>query len=104
LLTKPPEDTVADIEDVVQKAQRKDRKTARRACPTPALPTMMWKRRKISTPHMFSHVGTKTPANAPFLLWWWWSARLSAEVLCLKPSVSNSLPLLPRWPRMFASP
>jgi hypothetical protein len=50
---------------VVKKDDRKEMNTMTSACHTPAWPTTKKKRRKISTPHMFSHVGTTTPLMVP---------------------------------------
>mmetsp|Transcript_88408 Transcript_88408/g.270592 ORF Transcript_88408/g.270592 Transcript_88408/m.270592 type:complete len:241 (+) Transcript_88408:2027-2749(+) len=70
-LTRPPEEAMELMDAVVHNAAPNDMATTTSVCHTPASPTMLKNRRKINTPHMFSHVGTKTPLKAPFFLLAW---------------------------------
>ena len=45
------------------------RKTRRKACPTPAIPTIQLSRRNRITPRMFCSVGRYTPIMVPRLAW-----------------------------------
>ena len=56
---------MADRLMVVKKELINETKTMSSDCQTPAWPTTKKKRRNMSTPHIFSHVGTRTPLMVP---------------------------------------